>query len=358
MRCRKTRKLLGPLLDGELSPGVKDQVSAHLKGCPACRARLESIQKVQALSSQLAQAQPDEAYWSTFLLRLRSKIARTEREPMWTKARKAFGLLLPPHSPWPRLAGAVAVAVLAVILGRALIRHDIQMGRVRALPKKLLTEQAQIATRETPTEKVVDLEPPAARGGRIILPEEQPTTPSPPDVSISAGEMLSLKEEAKPALVSPSPQEDLLPTADQISQPPGLAPKAKALGFQALDQGDERSLSNEDRKFPSPDQAVDQEKALMSMAKVARSSEPEYLRQQTIVWQNSIQTHPRGEELEQSYFQLSESWYQLALMTAHRVDLIQAVEAQRAALDFATEESTRSLLRSRIQTLEERLRKK
>jgi anti-sigma factor RsiW len=361
MRCRKIRKLLESFMDGELSQELQDEVTLHLKGCPACRAELESIQKAEALSRQLAQVEPDQVYWSTFLPRLRSKIARMEQEPARTRVRKALGKLLAPPLPWPRLAGAVAVALLVVILGRALIRHEIHMRRIRSLPKKLLSEQAQIATRESPTEKGVDLQPPAARGGRIKLPEEQPpkpTTPSPPEVPKSAGDMPSPREEPESAPVSPTPQEDLLPTADQISQPPEPAPQVKALEFQALDQMDERSLTREDGKLPSPGQAIEEEKALMNMTRAVGSYGPEYLRQQIIVWQNSIHTHPRSEKLGQSYFHLSESWYQLALMTGRRADLLQAVETQRAALDFATEESTRKLLRSRIQVLEERLRKK
>jgi hypothetical protein len=232
------------------------------------------------------------------------------------------------------------------------------MGRIRALPKKLLTEQAYMVTEEISPEKDVVLEAP---GARLELPEDQapkPPMPSGQEEPKSTGDLPSPTKKTQPTPVSPIPQEDLPLATGQTSQPSGPVSSSKAQEFQALDQGDERSLTGVGRDFFSSDQAMQEEKAPGSMAKTARSSAPQYLSQQILVWQNAIQAHPRGEELGQAYFRLSEAWYQLALLTAQREDLLQAVEAQRAALDFATEDAARSLLRSRIQALEEQLRKK
>jgi hypothetical protein len=361
MRCRKIRKLLEPFMDGELPWQLQEEVTAHLKTCSTCRARLESMQKVEAFSRQLVQTEPDQVYWSTFLPRLRSKIARVEREPRWKKIPKTFGKLLAPPVPWPRLAGAVAVALLVVILGRALIRHEIRMGRIRALPKKLLTEQVQIVTKDIPPKKEVEPETPGARGGRMGISEDQvpvPTTPASQEVPKSAGEMPKPEKKAQPALVSPTPGEDGFSGTDQTSQLGEQTPTDKRRIPPAPAQVDEETPIIEGQELLALDRNEEREKLLGIVTRGGRVSGPDHWRQQIQIRQNYIKAHPRGEELEQAYFRLAEGWYQLTLMTARREDLLQAVEAQRAALDFVAEEATRRLLSSRIQALEERLGKK
>jgi anti-sigma factor RsiW len=43
MNCRQVKRLLPPSLDEELSGRARDDVSAHLASCPACRSELEAL---------------------------------------------------------------------------------------------------------------------------------------------------------------------------------------------------------------------------------------------------------------------------------------------------------------------------
>ena len=96
----------------------------------------------------------------------------------------------------------------------------------------------------------------------------------------------------------------------------------------------------------------------ISTLTAARARGPEGWREQIKIWQDSIKVHPRSDRLAEAHLHLAESWYHLAQMTGRREDLLPAVKAQRAALDFATGEPIRELLRERIHTLEEQLQKK
>src|SRR5688500_9911693 len=50
MSCDQSQ-LLGPYLDGELSPAAADQARAHVAGCPACAAELDGLRAVSRLLS-------------------------------------------------------------------------------------------------------------------------------------------------------------------------------------------------------------------------------------------------------------------------------------------------------------------
>jgi len=193
------------------------------------------------------------------------------------------------------------------------------------------------------------------------FPEEEapkPTSPAEQDMSESAGEIQPSDKQMGQITIAPPIQEDLFVASEEIAQPAEQIPSEKIRESQVPDQMDEMGPKREEQKTRNLDRALEGEKAPKGMVKAARSSGAEHWRQQILLWQNSIQAQPRGEQLGQAYFRLAENWYQMALITAQREDLLQAVEAQRAALDFATDEAPRRLLRNRIQTLEEQLRKK
>jgi hypothetical protein len=353
MDCRKTKKLLGPFMDEELPEKERQKVADHLERCSACRHRLESLHKVEALSRQLVTVKPDETYWSTFLPRLRSRMARAQKRPTGQKIREAFGRLFAPPVPWVRIAGAVAAAVLVFILGRAVVHHEARMRRVRALPKKLLSEQARVRQERAPHEDVGQIESPGD------LPQTAVESKLPPDEEVTGTTQEEpAKKMVRPGAISPPPPQDAFQTAGQASQTEEQSPEEKEKALPAPAQVDVQVPVSKGQELLAFDQAGEKDKGSRSVAAAGRVFGPDHWRRQIRVWQDSVKTQPISDRLEQFYFHLADSWYQLALLTESREDLLQAVEAQRAARDFAAEESIRELLRSRAQVLEERLSKK
>jgi anti-sigma factor RsiW len=49
MNCSKTRKLISPYIDGELSEVKKRELEDHMKGCEECRAEMEEMKGLRQL---------------------------------------------------------------------------------------------------------------------------------------------------------------------------------------------------------------------------------------------------------------------------------------------------------------------
>lgn len=353
MRCRKVRKLLGPFIDEELSEKRRRGMASHLEGCPACRRQLDSIRKVEALSRQLMQAEPDQAYWETFLPRLRAKIARSGEESAWWRVRETLGKLLAPPIPWVRIAGAVATALLVFILSRAVIRHEVRMERIRALPKKSLTEQARVDKEKPIWQEDVEMTLPGA------LPKQLEEARAPIDQNVTkASGVAPMEKKMEPSTVSPPSTTKSFQVIDESAYPSEQTPTGEVQKFQVPTLTDERVQRSKAQELPTLHRGGREEKTLRSMAATDRAFGLNHWRQQILLWQDFIKAHPRSDQLGQIYLHLAESLYQLALLTQQREDLLRALEAYRAALDFADEEAARRPLRSRIQELEARLRKK
>jgi hypothetical protein len=369
MRCHKIEKLLDHFLDGEMSEEKRKEVIDHLEGCASCRQQLEALQKVEALSHQLTQAEPDEAYWQTFLPRLREKITRTEEAPVRGKIREAFGDLLTPPIPWVRIAGTVATAVLVLIIGRAVFQHEVRMRPIRALPKKLLTEQVQTVEekaelRDDVTEELSKsrLSPTIEPRGKMdqdrlemgiaLAPEEGQEEKRIPEQAPSKS--WTTPDREPPSLSEAVPRTQQTP-GDEVT--PSTRQVAKEIADR-VSQLEQRDMEGKKREFLFLGRSAEKTSAVTSMAVADKGSNVNHWRQQIQIWQDFIEVHPRDEQLAEAYLQLAESWYHLAQRSALREDLLQAVEAHRAALDFATENTTRGLLRSRIEVLEKMLEKK
>jgi hypothetical protein len=106
------------------------------------------------------------------------------------------------------------------------------------------------------------------------------------------------------------------------------------------------------------DRGEAQQRVIVPEIESDREADPEHWRQRIATYQEIIESSQRTDELENAYSMLAQSWYQLALITGARSDLLRAVEVQRAALDFATQKEARRRFRDRIEALEERLAKK
>ena len=112
--CWLIRRRLGAYQDGELPPGARRRVEAHLRGCQPCS------QQVQALAAApdragARRADPSEAVWTAFWPQVRARIAAPAPAPAsgWERAWDAVRVR-------PRLAlapalAAGALAVLAVV---------------------------------------------------------------------------------------------------------------------------------------------------------------------------------------------------------------------------------------------------
>ena len=82
--CRN-KKLIGPLLDGQL--GECRWLEEHINGCPECLAEYEAIQKIFHMTTRSDFAPPEGTYWKGFVTRVSARIA-TCRVP-----RRRIGLL-------------------------------------------------------------------------------------------------------------------------------------------------------------------------------------------------------------------------------------------------------------------------
>lgn len=58
MDCARTRFLLNPFLDGELSDHDRKDVAAHLFRCPRCSSRLESFRRLRTILKESSPRQP------------------------------------------------------------------------------------------------------------------------------------------------------------------------------------------------------------------------------------------------------------------------------------------------------------
>jgi anti-sigma factor RsiW len=107
--CREWQESLGAYALGKLPENERAGLEAHLEGCPACRAELESLSAVAAL---LPLADPDSFHSAPMpdpSLRKRILGAIGDERRVQRRRRRAFGLSL-------GAAAAAAAAVLALIV--------------------------------------------------------------------------------------------------------------------------------------------------------------------------------------------------------------------------------------------------
>jgi anti-sigma factor RsiW len=104
--CDKYADDLSALIDGELTPGWRAEIEAHLAGCADCRARVAQLRKVFAGIAAMPAAAPA----PQFLAEVRRKIAGGEQPRVESRWEAAI------RSPWVQLPVKIA-AVVAVLIG-------------------------------------------------------------------------------------------------------------------------------------------------------------------------------------------------------------------------------------------------
>ena len=92
MDCRHVNEQLGPYLDGELPPDVREALEAHLSTCDTCRAELESLRQLaSSLAKPTAEAAP-KALWDTIERRLDHARVVPLRKPKVLRFRRPLTL--------------------------------------------------------------------------------------------------------------------------------------------------------------------------------------------------------------------------------------------------------------------------
>jgi anti-sigma factor RsiW len=110
--CWLVRRRLGAYRDGELSPGARSRVAAHVGRCEPCGRELAALGRLRAALA-LDAADPPEAVWAAFWPQVRARIAAAPApvsEPAWRRAWEGLT-----RRPRLALAPALAAAALAVV---------------------------------------------------------------------------------------------------------------------------------------------------------------------------------------------------------------------------------------------------
>lgn len=130
MNCKKTTRLIGRYIDGELSPSLVDKLEAHLSTCSLCRLQYEKFKRLSELIAQWEPTRPALGYEA-----LRERIRQRERlrsisalpVPRWVAATLSLisigiGLTAGIRSERPVRPHTASVNQVASIIG--LSQHD------------------------------------------------------------------------------------------------------------------------------------------------------------------------------------------------------------------------------------------
>jgi len=105
MKCQQTEKYLLEYIEGQLPPGVQQEISAHLPECPYCT-RL--VARTRELWGGLAQVETHPVP-AQFYVHVRQKIAQSSREMPWVnRALHLHKLVI------PTLASGIVLAGLLI----------------------------------------------------------------------------------------------------------------------------------------------------------------------------------------------------------------------------------------------------
>ncbi|MBM3285162.1 MAG: hypothetical protein FJY81_04755 [Candidatus Aminicenantes bacterium] len=80
MDHEEMRRLLSPLLDGELDEKAKKEVEEHLAACPECRREYEHMQEIEEVMGMMTLKNPPQEMWNHYW---RSVYNRLERGLGW-----------------------------------------------------------------------------------------------------------------------------------------------------------------------------------------------------------------------------------------------------------------------------------
>ena len=157
MRCDELEDALSAFIDGELDTDRAAIISAHLAGCPACRARI-AVDRLLGRRLAVAAREPAPQH---FAERLRSALAELREHER------------PPH-PRARAAGMRKLPELAAASdGTPLIERRFDGGRIVVLPSRVARQVYLIVDygAATDTHRRLDLWAPDGRTASVRLPD-------------------------------------------------------------------------------------------------------------------------------------------------------------------------------------------
>jgi len=335
MKCSKIISLLGPYVDGECSPEELRMVEEHLRHCPACRSELELLRRIETTRRGTVPPDPGEEYWNTFLPRLRRRIDREQRRPAPLGWGERIRRLFAPPVPWVRLAGAVAAAVLVVVIGRAFIGQKGNLVPMRPLADRPSTDQVRPIAGDN------ERTPPAANSIAADGEKRALTVPA---------------EESLERMGSGTAGRETPPAEKKAEIPP--AEKAPPEREQETDRMMAEDRTDAGLQTPS----ITAEAARQGNEPVIRAMTPVAdgtpRREQIRYWETVIDTSSDPGVLAIAHLELAESWYYLVMADPEPETISAALQAYRGALEYAAEDSLRTLLEQRISRLENRDQKK
>lgn len=119
--CNDIQEHLGPYFDGELSPGQRAEIEAHLTGCPACASELEEIRLLADALAPSAPTQVPTDLWSSLERRLGALDPPTVDRSIRLRRTGPRLLRFPPRL---RLASAAAIVLAAGLGLLGLLSHE------------------------------------------------------------------------------------------------------------------------------------------------------------------------------------------------------------------------------------------
>ncbi len=387
MDCRKINALLSAYLDGECSPEERRKVEEHLRRCPGCRSELELLRRIEDGSRRTRPPDPGEPYWSTFLPRLRRRIDQEQPQRVPGELGQRIRRLFAPPVPWIRLAGAVATAVLVVVIGRAFIDRRGDLVPMRSPIERPPTDQVRQAEEDIEGVRFAVDSIAADRGKRaltvrkeedselkaILEAPERDSRTAPVDETLTkkgpatapAGEISGTGSEIAPAAEAPAVR-DQAPTQDAFEEMPPPAdddthlrkvlsdmPSAPKDDAPEIGRLLEQKKTAETQQAPEKLPSVDEDRVeSVQRAMPPPSAGPEW-REQIRHWEAVIDTLSDPDTLAAAHLSLAESRYRLAAAEQTPDDIAAALEANRDALKYAAGDSVRQLLEQRISWLED-----
>ncbi|HQG30828.1 MAG TPA: zf-HC2 domain-containing protein [Deltaproteobacteria bacterium] len=117
MNCRRTKKMISPYIDDELTPREKEAFLEHIGKCQECSRELEEARAVHLIFTKTERSQAPYG----FTERVMAETARKDAQ------RKSFWELIPFRPLLPGLvevACALAIMVLGIIAGNQLVLHS------------------------------------------------------------------------------------------------------------------------------------------------------------------------------------------------------------------------------------------
>lgn len=315
------RERLSAYLDGELPPGERDAVLAHLAACPECAAFLADLAAADEAAAALPVEAP-EGYFETFPARVRARLRPRKaafparRVPAWTWAAAAALLLavitpltLRQVRPTEEMRSSVPVTPPPVAMKAdpdvAAGSHAFELGP-RASPA---------APRARPTPRVAL--PPAAPAPAVVPPV---TDAAPPESKDEGAEGVFARAPAAP----PPPDEAL---AKQDA--PAGAESENLLGSAPREEAARREKGA--REAPRPAVAAEAASPTLSAASAGRAATPAGLAEHEDAFRRLEAVRPRSAA---GWRRLREQWSALA---AAEADPVRADEARVRAIVAARE---------------------